>query len=155
VPCIYPSDLQPVRNVLLSLFHAADGLSITGVYFLPTEHILAYYVVVIPNLPQVCVMASLSLMSLCALAFLDCTIMNSCIEPETWLWISAYVQVVLMSWVHEHLPSAAHTKVWQRKFLVLRKMQLQIFASPPVVILQQHSCNRWKKPLCVTIYPVG
>jgi len=40
-----------------------------------------------------------------------------------------------MSWVHEHLPSAAHTKVWQRKFLVLRKMQLQIFASPPVVIL--------------------
>lgn len=52
-----------------------------------------------------------------------------------------------MSWVHEHLPSAAHTKVWQRKFLVLRKMQLQIFASPPVVILQQHSLIDESSPL--------
>ena len=34
-----------------------------------------------------------------------------------------------MGWVHEQLPSAAHTKVWQRKVLVLRKLQLQIFSS--------------------------
>ena len=34
-----------------------------------------------------------------------------------------------MGWVHEQMPSAAHTKVWQRKVLVLRKLQLQIFPS--------------------------
>lgn len=44
--------------------------------------------------------------------------------------LALYLQeVVLMGWVHEQLPSAAHTKVWQRKVLVLRKLQLQIFSS--------------------------
>ena len=45
-----------------------------------------------------------------------------------------FQEVVLMGWVHEQMPSAAHTKVWQRKVLVLRKLQLQIFPSALVTI---------------------
>ena len=37
-----------------------------------------------------------------------------------------------MGWAYEHLPSTTHTKVWQRKFLVLKKLQLQIFNVAPV-----------------------
>ncbi|XP_064382559.1 gamma-2-syntrophin-like [Halichondria panicea] len=49
-------------------------------------------------------------------------------------------QVLLMGWVTEHLPSAANTKVWQRKFLVLRNFQLQIYNTPPEEI------SEWERP---------
>ncbi len=45
-----------------------------------------------------------------------------------------------MGWVTEHLPSAANTKVWQRKFLVLRNFQLQIYNTPPEEI------SEWERP---------
>lgn len=44
-----------------------------------------------------------------------------------------------MGWVHEQMPSAAHTKVWQRKVLVLRKLQLQIFPSALVTYTLPYS----------------
>mgnify|MGYP001951469467 CR=1 FL=1 len=41
-------------------------------------------------------------------------------------------QILLMGWVSEHLSSADNMKVWQRKFLVLKKFQLQVYNAPPV-----------------------
>ncbi len=37
-----------------------------------------------------------------------------------------------MGWVHEQVPSTAHTHLWQRKFLVLKPQLVQIYATTPV-----------------------
>lgn len=42
------------------------------------------------------------------------------------------MQVIWMGWAYEHLPSTIHTRVWQRKFLVLKKTHFQLFSVAPV-----------------------
>ena len=50
-------------------------------------------------------------------------------------------QLVLMDWVYELLPSTPHTKVWKRKFLVLKKSEIQIYDSYPVSLLYKLLLN--------------
>jgi hypothetical protein len=50
-------------------------------------------------------------------------------------------QLVLMDWVYELLPSTPHTKVWKRKFLVLKKSEIQIYDSYPTDV------HDWSRPL--------
>ena len=38
----------------------------------------------------------------------------------------------MLGWVYEHVPSNIHTKIWQRKLLVIRKLKLQFYGGFPV-----------------------
>ena len=48
------------------------------------------------------------------------------------LTLYIYIKLVLMDWVHELLSSTPHTKVWRRKFLVLKKSEILVYDSYPV-----------------------
>lgn len=49
-------------------------------------------------------------------------------------------QIIDMGYVYEQLPSTPHTTVWQRKVLVLRRMQIQLFRAYP------SSVEEWLRP---------
>lgn len=43
----------------------------------------------------------------------------------------SHEKVVWMGWVHERLNTSQHTKVWQRKYLVVWSMKLQLYSTVP------------------------
>lgn len=60
-------------------------------------------------------------------------------------------QIVRMGWVYEQVPSTIHSHTWQRKFLALRREQIQLYATIPESVAEWERAEKQYNLLEMTL----